>query len=110
MNKLAVMGVGIAAVVIGAQARANGYAVEYSAAELASASGVQSVYERIEKEARRYCPQFTQVRSVSRVAACNADVIADLVDKIDNARLTEYHERGSELRLAARAPRLEVSG
>jgi UrcA family protein len=110
MKSLVVGLVGFAAVGLGQTALAGEYAVSYSNQELTSVSGVEGVHERIVKVARRYCPSYTQIRNAREVQACIADVVSDLVDKVDNPRLTSYHTGDPGVRVAAADLRGETNG
>jgi len=109
MKSLVVGLVGFAAVGLGQVALAGEYAVRYSNQELTSIGGVESVHERIVRVARRYCPSYTQIRNAREVQACIADVVSDLVDKVDNPRLTSYHTGDSSVRVAAASLRGETN-
>jgi len=110
MKSLVVALVGFAAVGLGQTASAGEYAVSYSNQELTSVTGVENVHERIVRVARRYCPTYTQIRNIREVSACIADVVSDLVDKVDNPRLTSYHTDDGSVRVAASSLRGEING
>ena len=101
MKKLIVLLVGVASLGFGQGALANEYAMSYSANELSSIEGVQSVHARIVKVAKRYCPTYSQVRNNKEVASCISDVVEDLVSKVDHPRLTGYHTGDESVRVAS---------
>ena len=110
MRNLIVALVGFTAVGLGSAALADGYAVSYSEQELTSASGVESVHQRIVTVARRYCPSYSQIRRLREAQACIQDVVSDLVDKVGHPRLTSYHTDDGSVRVAAAELRGHTSG
>ena len=101
MNKLAITVLGVAVLGFGQVAAANDYAMSYSAQELSDVAGVQDVHKRIVRTAKRYCPTYTQIRDAREVRNCIADVMNDLVNKVDHPRLTSYHADDGSVRVAA---------
>lgn len=101
MKKLIVALIGVASIGFGQMVLADEYAVSYSEKELTNVTGVQGVHARIVKVAKRYCPTYSQIRSHKEVNACVADVVADLVEKVDHPRLSGYHAGDDNVRVAA---------
>ena len=101
VNKLIVALVSIAVFGFGQTALADEYAVSYSENELTNVSGVQGVHARIVKAAKQFCPTYSQIRNHKEVSACVADVVADLVEKVDHPRLSGYHAGDDNVRVAA---------
>ena len=91
MKKIIVALIGVAFFGFGQTALADEYAMSYSKNELTNVAGVQGVHSRIVKVAKRYCPTYSQIRNHKEVSECVADVVADLVNKVDHPRLTGYH-------------------
>lgn len=77
------------------------YQLVYGKQELTTHQGVASLYERILRTAKDYCPGYSKVRSVRRLQTCWADVADDLVAKVNHPQLTSYHSSDGELRIAA---------
>ena len=100
MKKIAIAFVGFAVLGFGQTALAKEYAMSYSAQELTTAAGVKDVHARIVKVARRYCPTYTKIRDLKEVHQCVADVVEDLVTKVDNPQLTSYHAGDDGVRVA----------
>lgn len=92
---------GGALVGVNTYAETDEYMVAYSNAELTSPKGVEDVHARIVRAAKRYCPSYSQIRSVREVESCVADVVEDLVSKVDHPQLTSLHESGSSVSVAA---------
>ncbi len=101
MKKLIVILFGVASLGFGQAALAGEYAMSYSANELSNAAGVKSVHARIVKVAKKYCPTYSQIRNNKEVAACIADVVEDLVSKVDHPRLTGYHTGDESVQVAS---------
>lgn len=94
--------VAVAAALLGtsAGALADEYGVSYSRAELATQQGVETVHARIVRAAQNYCPLYKRTNSISDHRACVAEVVADLVEKVDHAALTDLHQGDDGLRVA----------
>lgn len=101
MKRLIVALVGVACFGFGQTALAEGYAVSYTKSELASVQGVKDVHARIVKVAKRYCPDYSVVKDLREVNACVADVVNDLVAKVDNPRLYSFHQGDDSVRVAS---------
>jgi len=110
MKRLSVALLGFAAIGLAQGAMAGEYAVSYSNQELTSASGVESVHERIVRVARKYCPTYSQVRNNKEVQVCVQDVVSDLVEKVDHPRLTSYHTNDGSVRVATAESTEQKSG
>ena len=102
------LGVGLCAVSQLAVAGANEYVLSYSAHDLRTPAAVERLHARILKTARRHCPTYQEVRSIAEINACVADVVDDLVAKVEHPELTAYHRGGWRSRLA-RAARASAS-
>ncbi|MCB2098259.1 MAG: UrcA family protein [Parvularculaceae bacterium] len=74
----------------------------YSRADLASSSRIAALYERIEEKADKACNvyQNSGLFAVDYKKACAAVLTEELVDGIDNERLTALHEAQNADRLA----------
>ena len=105
MKRLVLAMVSVAFFGFGQAAMAGEYAMSYSADELSSAPGVQDVHKRIVRTAKRYCPSSTKIRDAREARSCIADVVNDLVNKVDHPRLTSYHVNDGSVRVAATAAR-----
>lgn len=69
--------------------------VNYSTSELASVEGITAVNERIEKAAREFCAEHLHgTYGIARRSSCERAVVDDIVDSIDDARLTAYVRTG----------------
>ena len=64
------------------------YALTYSNSELATSEGRQVVYQRIVRAAKRYCPDYGEIRSRRDVRSCVDGVVRDLVSKIPHPEFT----------------------
>ena len=104
MKKLIVLA-GFAVVGFGQTALADEYAMAYTAKELSSVEGVKDVHARIVKVAKQYCPTYSQIRNHKDVQSCVDGVVADLVDKVDHPRLTNYHVDDDGVRFAVAGDR-----
>ncbi len=105
MKRLIVALMGVACFGFGQTVLAEGYAVSYTQSELASVQGARDVHERIVKAAKRYCPEYSVVKDLREVNACVADVVKDLVAKVDHPRLYSYHEGDDNVRVASASRR-----
>ena len=100
MKKIAIVFVGFAVLGFGQTALAQEYAMSYSTQELSTAAGVKDVHARIVKVAKRYCPSYSEIRDQKEVDSCVAEVVADLVQKVDNAQLTSFNDGDEGVRIA----------
>ena len=87
-----------------APAHAESVVMHYSAKELAAPGGAEALYKRIEARARSACADATPAGAWARraAAACEDDLVADLVEKIGDGRLAALHVRKSDRRYVAR--------
>ena len=78
-------------------ANANGITFHYNTSELASPAGLNAVYSRIQYRANAACstndPRALWRRSYE--AKCEAELINDIVSKIDHAGLSAVHARAA---------------
>ena len=81
---------------------AQDYAVGFKAEELNSFQGVKSVHAQIEQVAKDHCPSYREIRSLADVRSCRAEVVADLVNKVDNPNLTAFHSGEAVEQIAQR--------
>ena len=66
------------------------YTLAFEPALLSSAEGMQQLHSEIRTVAEDYCPTYQDVRSFQEVSRCRADVVADLVVKIDRPAFSEF--------------------
>ena len=73
----------------------EGYAVAYTEAQISSTDGMRALHQQIRNTAEEYCPKYSDVRSFPRINACVADVVDDLVAKVNQPAFTAYVEEQS---------------
>ena len=113
MKKLFIVMVSASCMAFGAAASADdpkNYALTYKADELSNYDGVRDVHARIVKAAKEYCPTYARIRSVREVNACIQDVVADLVAKVDHARLSSYHAGDDYVQVAGSSNVVKTNG
>lgn len=90
------------ATLAGAPAFAGDVDFAYSASEMRNSAAISDLYERIEEKAWRACAVYENsgLLGIAYQRACAADLMADFVDGIDNAKLTALHEERHGARLA----------
>jgi UrcA family protein len=73
--------------------------IHYTTASLATDSGVQALYRRIERAAERVCPHVPAASLPNEaLIKCRHDAIADAVSKIHNQRLVALYEKSGAKR------------
>jgi UrcA family protein len=101
---MAVLG-GLAGIMAAGAAGAAGTAgdvprivVKYSAASLATESGVQDLYRRITSAAAKVCPSASilDLRAMSQVEICRNEAVARAIRNIDNSRLAALYASHSK--------------
>ena len=100
--KVKILTTAVCALGLASSAFAQDYAVGFEATELNSYAGVKSVHAKIEQTAKEHCPTYRQIRSLADVRTCRAEVVADLVSKVDNPSLTAFHQGEFAEQLAQR--------
>jgi UrcA family protein len=72
--------------------------VRYSAAELASSSGVQDLYRRLQVAARKVCPAdaVIDLRTKVLVDECRAQAVSRAIQQINNPQLAALHATSSK--------------
>ena len=83
-------------------ATADDFSFKYSANEVNSSKGVESIYKSIEQTAKEHCPSWAEVRSLADVRSCREDVANTLVQKINAPLLTAYHNGETTEQIASR--------
>ena len=68
----------------------DSYVIRYSATELLTTKGMDSVLQRIRSAAKDYCPTYLEIRSHTDVRNCVDSVVADLVEKVGYPAFTRY--------------------
>ncbi|NOX52464.1 MAG: UrcA family protein, partial [Gammaproteobacteria bacterium] len=68
-------------------ASAGEYTMTYSEGELKNIQGVKAVHARMVKAATRYCPTYTEIRSLADVRTCVNGVVSDLVGTVNHSGL-----------------------
>ena len=58
--------------------------------ELTSASGIESLYARINERAETLCAEGRDAPTV-RIAECEADLVNDFIEEIDHNALSDMH-------------------
>ena len=96
--------IGLAAIFsIGASsAVADTFELSYSADAVNTYKGVSELHESIVETAKEHCPTYHQVRSLADVRNCQNDVVNQLLEKVNSARLTAYHNGELTEQVAAR--------
>jgi UrcA family protein len=98
---MAVLG-GLAGIMAAGAAGAAGdvprIVVKYSAASLATESGVQDLYRRITSAAAKVCPSASilDLRAMSQVEICRNEAVARAIRNIDNSRLAALYASHSK--------------
>lgn len=87
------------AIAAAAPAEARDFRFTYSAYELQTEGGREAVLKRLDRRAARYCGDYAR-KSLSdkRLAeSCRQQVTREVVDQIDNPRLTAMYENNIAL-------------
>ena len=73
------------------------YSVSYNPAQIYSMEGMRSLHQKILTTAKNYCPRYNEkgqgITQYRQVKTCRADVVEDLVEKINKPAFTAYVER-----------------
>jgi UrcA family protein len=74
------------------------YKVSYAELNLSNEPGVEELYGRIRRAARRVCNRGQRVTlsTVVQERECRADAIADAVAQVKNARLAAHHREKAQ--------------
>ncbi|MEM7099959.1 MAG: UrcA family protein [Pseudomonadota bacterium] len=85
--------IGLAAIFsLGASgAVADTFELSYNPEAVDSYKGVVQLHQSIVETAKEHCPTYHQVRSLADVRSCQNDVVNQLLEKVNSARLTAYH-------------------
>jgi UrcA family protein len=77
-----------------APAQAGDFKFQFARSELETPAGVEALYDRIEERAERACVNRdrTAIWQAGVEEKCVETVIAEIVEKIDDARLAAVHE------------------
>lgn len=84
-------------------ASANDVSFAFSRSDLASASAVSALYEKIEARSSSACAlyQNSGLLGVAYQEACASALMNELIAEIDDQRLTSLHEERHSARLAS---------
>lgn len=78
------------------------YKITVDSYDLTSARGTERAYASIERQVRRFCEQsgrrtLTQLNEETR---CKAELMADVIARIDQQPLTAFHRAGNTQRFS----------
>ena len=95
MNKTAICLGSIILSVAAASATAKIDTFAFSPAELSTLAGIEATHERIESKAQQFCRQVLRgTRGLSAMTRCVQAVTGEIVDRINDGRLTAYARTG----------------
>lgn len=91
--KQLILGLGVS--LMAATAAGADLSFKWTAADLTTADRVAATHARIEQSAADYCEaNLRDTRAISRMRSCMSWLTRELVDQIDDVRLTAYAETG----------------
>lgn len=85
------------------RAEAQTARISYRAAELQTQDGARAVLGRMQSAAKRACAFGMSASDAAKRATCRADIVQEMVDKVDNRAVTALWTGRRDTRLASRA-------